>query len=127
MKKFEFRISREAEVFIRKTVLPENSGGEYVLTISPRTVADRLLVVNDSIEDSAEEYLKSKLTDLEEGRLELHWSVGASLRSRFPKEDIFTFSGIACFVPDELKTVLNGRTLLLVGKELRFEPELSPP
>jgi hypothetical protein len=56
-----------------------------------------------------------------------HWVVGVSRRERFPAEDILVCNGIPCFIPDEMRPVLNGRSIVLADSRLEIIPAPPPP
>ena len=124
MEGFRFSVAHDAASFISRVVLANESANDYVVTIAPQTEAMRLDLTQRSLADTVAE-LELNPPDLR--TMQFRWVVGASRRVRFPAKDVFMCDGIPCFVPEEMRPILNGRTLILADGQLRIEPEPPPP
>ena len=127
---FRFSVTPEAAIFIDRVVLANEPRDHYVVTIAPHTRAEVLDLVDGSLTQTIVELLRNVQADprqVDPTTMKFRWVVGASLRARFPPEDIHVFDGVACFVPNEMRPVLDGRTLTLRDSELRIEPEPPAP
>ena len=124
----DFQISAEAVQFIRRFLLRRDGGEPVVLTIASMT-RSQLMEVDPEIKLSEQELtrLARKQLDSLPSPLELHWSVGATRKSRLPKEHMFVIDGIECFLPPDVRTVVEGRILRVENGELVFDPQLEPP
>jgi hypothetical protein len=129
MNSFAFIITPEAVQFIRR-VLFSNAKEDLVLAIAPESDATIIELGGKSISHAIEE----AVTSAREGqlfsdpsKLQYQWVVGASERARFPAEDVFDCNGIPCFLPHEMREIVNGRTLVVQAGELRLVPEPPGP
>ena len=132
MSEFAFQISAAAVKYLQEILLATLPGEEpLVLCVSPYAAQGRTLDL-DPVELtnlSHEELTKMGLNFANSlsTPIEMCWEVGGMRRSRLPAADFRLIDGIECFLPEEIRPVLNGRTLQFENGELRFEPELVPP
>ena len=130
MESTRFTVTPEAARFIDRVLLVNRSNKDYVVAIAPQTDAMMLDLKDGVFTKTDVEKLKKAQTDslsVDPRKMKFRWVVGVSLRSRFPTEDIFVYDGVSCFVPKEMRSILDGRTLTLNEGELRIEPEPLPP
>jgi hypothetical protein len=129
MDKLDFQISAEAVQYLRRYLLRGDGSEPVVLTIAPTTRAQLMEFDPEKIELSQQELEKLAKEHLDSlpSPLELHWSVGASRKSRLPKEDMLMINGIECFLPSDVRSVIKGRVLRVENGELVFDPRLEPP
>jgi hypothetical protein len=125
MRTVNFKISPDAARFISEMILWDKTK-DMVLTISRTASAGRLPRTTASLEDDIRAYVQAN-----QGRISsdlvFSWSVGGATRSRFRKVDIVVVDGIPAVIPKHLAKILDGRTLVLAGNELVFEPEIIEP
>jgi hypothetical protein len=126
MDPFHFSISAEAVHFFQRLVHAAESDDDLVLTVAPETDAVVFELEKEALDQAIAGMVKdARGRDLRE--LKFRWTVGASRRSRFPPEDILICDGVSCFIPIEMRPVLNGRTLIVAEGELRIVPDPPPP
>jgi hypothetical protein len=125
MESFRFFVSSEASLFIYQTMLANESHVEYVVTIAPQTEAGELDFGKRTLAEAIAEMLRDHRNNPK--TMTFGWVVGASRRVRFPDHDIFLCDDVPCFVPEEMRPILHGRTLALVDNQLRIQPEPLPP
>jgi hypothetical protein len=124
---FRFSVTPEAAYFIARVVLAHEALQDYVVTVAPHTEAQLLDLVADATTDAVAKAIeKQRAVPLDPISMKFRWVVGASRRIRFPPNDIVVCDGVPCFVPNEMRPILHGRTLTLVDSELRLEPEPPP-
>ena len=127
---FRFDVTPEAAQFVRRLVEFGETREDFVVTIAPQTQSRVIELEGRSHEKVADEIVKDALAGsraMGSETMELHWVVGVSKRNRFPPEDILVCCGVPCFIPEEMKPILNGRALVLANDELRIEPEPETP
>ena len=129
MSTFTFQITAAAVVHIREHLLQTNTGDQIVLAIAPVSQGGVLNRDPTDLKFSERELITmasefAKSVDLP---FEFQWAVGGMLKNRLPDGDFQVIDGIECFLPEEVKTVVNGRVLSLEKGELRFDPPLEPP
>jgi hypothetical protein len=130
MDKLDFRIAAEAVDFLRRFLSYAGTGEALVLTISPQLGQGKTLNVARNDAKFSDDELAVLATDFLASlpsTVQLHWTIGAMRKSRLPGQEFVLIDGIECFIPDELKSVVDGRVLRLRNGELVFDPELDPP
>ena len=123
---FHFSISQEAKRFIQRLLPVGETADQFVVTMAPTTEATTWSLENSSIEQVVAEIRKAAAA-ADPTKMKYRWEVGVSRRSRFPPEDIFSCDGVPCFIPNELKAVLDGRALVVSENQLRIQPEPTSP
>jgi hypothetical protein len=130
MKKFDFRIANDAAEYLRNVLLRTATGESLVLAIAPVSSQKSTLKFRESDLNLSDKELaeraRSFLSSLS-SPVKFHWVVGGVHKSRLSGEETSFVNGIECFLPDEIRPVVNGRVLRLQNGELVFEPELDPP
>jgi hypothetical protein len=126
MDDFHFSISEDAKRFIQRLMPVGETSDQFVLTVAPTTEATTWSLENSSIEQVTAE-IKKAAAGTDPRKMTYRWEVGVSRRSRFPPEDIFSCDGVVCFIPKELKAVLDGRALVVSENQLRIHPEPISP
>ena len=124
----DFRITPEAVAYIRGTLLHDKTGEAMVFAIAPMGPAQTLDISLDQIKSLSSEDLYRLATEQVSAipkPVMFEWVVGGTRRDRLPPEDLRIIDGIECFVPDEVRAVVNGRVLRLEEGELRFLPPLE--
>lgn len=129
MDKLDFQISAEAVQYLRSHLLLGDGGEPVVLTIAPTTCPQIMDFDPKEIETSEQELgaLANKHLDSLPSPVELQWSIGATRKSRLPKQDMFVIDGIECFLPQDVQSVIKGRVLRVENGRLVFDPRLDPP
>ena len=134
MNKLDFQIAADATEYLRKYLLPSDTGESLVLTIVPMTPAKILARIDPKLSYNelvamAKEHFESLSSSTElSSPIELEWVVGGMQRSNLPPAaEIVLIDGIKCFLPDEVRALVNGRVLRLRLGQLAFDPELDPP
>lgn len=130
MTSFRFSVTPEAARYFDRIVqmLAKDSPGIYVVTISPHTEPNMVDLVDGSLAKTVDDMLKKVHADpriVDPSTMKFQWGVGIGLGTRFPPEDIIVCNGVPCFIPREIMSVLDGRSLALVDNELRIDP--TPP
>src|SRR5262245_18848256 len=104
------------------------------MTIVPMTPAKIMSSVDPKLSyheltAMAKKHFKSLSSPTEPSSpIELEWVVGGMQRSNLPPGGkIVPIDGIECFLPDEMRSVINGRVLQLKLGQPVFDPELDPP
>lgn len=130
MKKLDFRIADDAAEYLRNVLLRSPDGDSLVLAVAPVSSQYGLVKLADAdprmsdaeLAKVAREFLSSVSAPVK-----FQWMVGAIRKSRVPAGDVAVIDGIECFLPSEMRRLLNGRTLRIRNGELVFEPELQQP
>ena len=130
MEKFDFRISDDAAEYLRNVLLRTETGESLVLAIAPLSSQRSILKLSESDLDLPDKELaeraRASLTPMS-SPAKFEWVVGGVYKSRLSGEKTSFIDGIECFLPDEVRSVINGRVLRLRNGELVFEPELDLP
>ena len=127
---FRFDVAPDAARFVERLMRFGGADGDLVVTIAPQTEARVFELGEKAHEEIAQEIVKEALAEfhaVDSNAMKFHWVVGVSRRSRFPAEDILVCGGVPCFIPEEMKPILNGRALIVANDELRIEPEPQAP
>ena len=130
MSKFTFQITAGAVEYLRKNLLRTSSGDPLVLAIVPEVSQEGALNLDANEVNFSDRELVAMATDFMNSLsspIELHWVVGGVHKSRLPEGNFRLVDGIECFLPEEVRCVVNGRVLSLQNGELRFDPQLEPP
>jgi hypothetical protein len=130
MEKFDFRIANDAAEYLRNVLLRTATGESLVLAIAPLSSQHSTLKFRQSDRNLSDKELaecaRAFLSSLS-SPVKFHWVVGGMHKSRLSGEKTSFIDGIECFLPDEVRSVVNGRVLRLRNGELVFEPELDLP
>jgi hypothetical protein len=129
MSKFTFQITAEAVDYIRKYLLQTSAGDQIVLVIAPVSHGGVLNIDPNDLNFSKRELI-AMATEFAKSLplpIEFRWVVSGMHKNRLPDGDFRVVDGIECFLPEEVRSVVNGRVLRLESGELRFDPQLEPP
>ena len=120
MRELNFSISKGAICFIKRLIPAGVSSDEFVVTMSPVAGATTWSLDNTSLEQVIAD-IKEAAANADVSSMTFQWEIGLSRRTRFPPEDIHSFGGVLCFVPPDLKSVLDGCTLVVSEDQLRIQ------
>lgn len=129
MSEFAFQITAEAVQYLREHVL-STSGRPLVLTIVPMVSQGEVLerdVGEMNLSQQELDAMATTFADSLSSPTEYRWVVGAVYKDRLPDGNFQLIDGIECFLPEEVRSVVNGRVLGLEKGELQFSPQLEPP
>jgi hypothetical protein len=130
MERFDFHIADDAGEYLRNVLLRTATGEPLVLVIAPLSSQRSMLRLRESDRNLSDKELAKRarafLSSLP-SPVNFQWVVGGMHKNRLSGEKTSFVDGIECFLPDEVRSVVNGRVLRLRNGELVFEPELDPP
>lgn len=127
MHKLDFQISAEAIQYLKSNLLATHADEPLVLTIAPTTHPEIVDLHRENIEMSELFTIAKRHLSSLPPQFELQWSIGATYKSRLPKQHMFVISGIECFFPPDVQSAIKGRVLRIEHGELVFDPRLDPP
>ncbi len=101
---FQIFIDKLAAESVKRMLQSHSDNEDCVLTVAPCgpvKVHDTLDEALASIKDYIEENKRTEMV------------VGISFRNRFPETEIEYFEGIPCFFSDDVRSAINGQTLVM--------------
>ncbi len=116
------RISRAAAEFLTKLLRQEPE--EKALVVIGVVVGsvrdwDVKTPVGDVVETGAKQ-----TRDLP-SRIMVEYQINTSDLKRLPPDDIYIVNGIKCYLPDEVRNMVEGHEVVLQNGRLQFEPKLE--
>lgn len=118
-----FRISPAAADFIKSKFRRESEEKALVVVgVVVGTVRD--LDDRTPIEEVAEMGSET-IRDLP-SRITVAYQINTTDLKRLPQEDIYVVDGIKCYLPEDIRKIVDSREVVLKNGRLQFEPKLEP-